>query len=137
MDSPNDSRGQCRPLTDGDSDSAADEPQDSQGALSTENSISELADECRQSLQACIQFETLMEYEWAENSLANFRFWAAGLGVFAGNDSLDERLSVDLHTRNLIKNLLILLKDPIDNCKALGEFRHIALDRLRSDKNQR
>lgn len=137
MDSPNDSQGQCRPLTDGDSDSAADEPQDSQGALSTENSISELADECCQSLQACIQVEILMEYEWAENSLANFRLWAAGLDVFADKDSLDERLSVDLSTRDLIKNLLILLKGLIDNCKAIGESRHITLDRLRSDMNQR
>lgn len=137
MDAPNDSRGQCRPLTDGDSDSAADEPQASQGALFTENSISELADECRQSLQACIQVETLMEDEWAENSLANFRLWAAGLGIFAGKDSLDERLSVDLLTRNVVKGLLILLKGLIDNCKALGEFRHITLDRLRSDMNQR
>lgn len=137
MDSPNNSRGQCRPLTDGNSDSEADEPQDSQGALSTENSISELADECRQSLQACIQVEILMEYEWAENNLANFRLWAAGLDVFAGKESLDERLSVDLSTRDLIKNLLILLKGLIDNCKALGEFRHITLDKLRSDMNQR
>ncbi len=135
MDSPNDSRGQCRPLTDGNSDSEADEPQASPGALSTENSICELADECRQSLQTCIQVQTLMEDEWAENSLGNFRLWAAGLGVFAAKDSLDERLSVDLHTRNLIKNLLILLKGLIDNCKALGESRHITLNILPSDMN--
>ncbi|KAL7783197.1 hypothetical protein V8C43DRAFT_326442 [Trichoderma afarasin] len=128
MDSPNDSQGQCRPLTDGDSDSAADEPQDSQGALSIENSISELADECRQSLQACIQVEILMEYEWAENSLANFRLWAAGLDVFADKDSLDERLSVDLSTRDLIKNLLILLKGLIDNCKAIASGQDIPAD---------
>ncbi|QYS99348.1 Peptidase_S8 domain-containing protein [Trichoderma simmonsii] len=122
MDAPNDSRGQCRPLTDGDSDSAADEPQASQGALFTENSISELADECRQSLQACIQVETLMEDEWAENSLANFRLWAAGLGIFAGKDSLDERLSA-----------LILLKGLIDNCKALASGQDIPTDDFHED----
>ncbi|KAM6486263.1 hypothetical protein HDV62DRAFT_403571 [Trichoderma sp. SZMC 28011] len=133
MDSPNDSRGQCRPLTDGSSDSEADEPQDSQGALSTENSISELADECRQSLQACIQVETLMEYEWAENSLANFRLWAAGLGVFADKDSLDERLSVDPFTRNVVKSLLILLKGLIDNCKAIASGQDIPADDFHED----
>ncbi|KAL5085882.1 hypothetical protein Trisim1_009796 [Trichoderma cf. simile WF8] len=133
MDSPNDSRGQCRLLTDGNSDSEADEPQASQGALVTENSISELADECRQILQACIQVETLMEDEWAENSLANFRLWAAGLGIFAGKDSLDERLSVDLLTRNVVKGLLILLKGLIDNCKALASGQDIPTDDFHED----
>ncbi|KKP00179.1 hypothetical protein THAR02_07703 [Trichoderma harzianum] len=65
-----------------------------------------------------------MESEWAENSLANFRLWAAGLGVFAGGKaSLDKRLSVDSLTGNLIKNLLILLKGLIDNCEALASGR--------------
>ncbi|KAJ4860087.1 hypothetical protein T069G_05075 [Trichoderma breve] len=77
-----------------------------------------------------------MEYEWAENSLANFRLWAAGLGVFAGKDSLDERLSVDLFTRDLIKNFLILLKGLIDNCKALASGQDIPADDFHEESTQ-
>ncbi|KAL6822098.1 hypothetical protein J3E69DRAFT_368252 [Trichoderma sp. SZMC 28015] len=109
-----------------------------QSTLPTESSISELADECRQSLQACIQVEILMEYEWAENRLAEFRLWAAGLGAFAsGKASLDERLSMDSLTRNLIKSLLILLKYCIDNCKTLASgLQDITADDFHEENTQ-
>lgn len=131
MDSPNDSQVQCQPLTDG--NSAVDVPQTSWSMLSTRRPISELADECRYRLEDCIYIETLMEQEWAADRLAEFTSWAAGRGVFAsGKDSLDERLSANLVVKGLIKNLLIILTFSIDECKELGEFRHITLHRLKT-----
>lgn len=132
MDSPDDFQVQYPPLADGNSDSVADRPQAFRGVLFT-LSISELADECRQSLQDCIQVETLMEHEWAADRLAEFTSWAADFGAFAsGKDSLDEKLSADRVMRGLYRNTLILLKISVERCKEIGGFLHITLYRLRT-----
>ncbi|KAK1255027.1 hypothetical protein MKX08_009022 [Trichoderma sp. CBMAI-0020] len=86
------------------------------------SSIAELADGCRRSLKACTQIEALMQYEWAENRLAEFKLWAAGSGAFASDKaSLDARLSVNWETKSLIKNLLTLLTGCIEKCQMIDE----------------
>lgn len=69
-----------------------------------------------------------MQHEWAENRLAEFKLWAAGTGVFAGDKtSLDARLAVNLETKNLITSILILLIDCIEKCKKLGELAPVVV----------
>lgn len=94
----------------------------SQDEYQLRSSIAELADQCRRSLEACTQNEALMQYEWAENRLAEFKLWAAGTGAFASDKaSLDARLSANWETKSIIKNLLILLTSCINKCQTIGE----------------
>lgn len=38
---------------------------------------------CRLSLEDCLTVESLREHGWAENRLADFNLWAAGVGASA------------------------------------------------------
>ncbi|KAF4954705.1 hypothetical protein FSARC_12035 [Fusarium sarcochroum] len=87
----------------------------------SESSISEICQECIQSLQACLDLPLLMQYEWSENRLAEFKLWAGGIGAFAGERaSLDARLAADRETKTLVKNILILLQGCIEKCRVAG-----------------
>lgn len=62
-----------------------------------------------------------MEFEWAENRLADFNMWAAGSGAFAGQRaSLDRRLAHEHDTQIVVMNLLVLLQSCVDRCYDLG-----------------
>ncbi|KAJ4024603.1 WD repeat-containing protein 88 [Fusarium irregulare] len=75
---------------------------------------------CRTSLSDCIQFETLMKNEWAENRLADFNLWASGVGASVkGKASLDARLATRPDARDVVANLLQVLTGAIEECKAL------------------
>ncbi len=63
----------------------------------------------------------LMDYEWAENRLAEFTLWASGIGVFAGERaSLDSRLATEWETKNLVLSILTLLLACIEKCQTAG-----------------
>jgi hypothetical protein len=63
-----------------------------------------------------------MQYEWAENRLAEFNLWAAGTGAFASEKaSLDSRLALEWETKNLIVGILISLLGCIERCFHAGE----------------
>lgn len=85
------------------------------------NSIEAVARPCRSALQNCVVIPSLMEYEWAENRLDEFKLWAATTGVFAGEKaSLDARLAVEWETKNLVTSILILLLGCLEKCQRLG-----------------
>src|SRR4051794_37034992 len=77
---------------------------------------------CRSSLQDCLAVETLAEHGWAENRLADFNLWAAGVGATAPTQaSLDWRLHFQPEARTVITHLLVTLREFIKQCKELGE----------------
>lgn len=85
------------------------------------SSIHEVAKQCQEALRKCTHLWPLMEYEWAENRLAEFSLWAAGTGAFAlERASLDSRLAIEWETKSLVINLLILLLGCIDKCQKAG-----------------
>jgi hypothetical protein len=85
-------------------------------------SISEVAQQCQASLQKCLYLQPLMQYEWAENRLAEFNLWAAGTGAFAGERaSLDARLALELETHTFVISILILLLGCIEKCQDTGK----------------
>ncbi|KAG5659084.1 hypothetical protein KAF25_000286 [Fusarium avenaceum] len=80
-------------------------------------SIAQIAEQCSQSLQKCTAVSILMELEWAENRLAEFKLWAGGVGAFASDRaSLDARLAVEWETKSLVTSILILLRACIKRC---------------------
>lgn len=84
-------------------------------------SIYEAATKCRNEFLPCLGVAGLMELEWAENRLADFNLWVNGIGALAGNRaSLDERLSRDPDTRNIIIRVLGLLQNSVRQCQSLG-----------------
>ncbi|KAK2022716.1 hypothetical protein LX32DRAFT_602292, partial [Colletotrichum zoysiae] len=90
-------------------------------AQQASNSIEVAAAQCRDSLQQCIAIPTLMQLEWAENRLAEFKLWAATTGALAGGAaSLDARLTMESDTKNLVQGLLVLLSGCLGRCKQLG-----------------
>lgn len=55
--------------------------------------ILETLQPCQKALEDNLHVPPLMEYEWAQNRLADFNLWCAGLGALAkGRVSLDHRL---------------------------------------------
>lgn len=77
---------------------------------------------CRKSLSDCIQSDELMQNEWAENRLADFNLWASGLGASVqGRASLDARLASRPDAQDAVANLLQVLTDAVEHCKALGK----------------
>ncbi|KAK1967664.1 hypothetical protein LY78DRAFT_668894 [Colletotrichum sublineola] len=71
--------------------------------------------------QQCTVIPTLMQLEWAENRLAEFKLWAASIGALAGGAaSLDARLTTESNTKNLVKGLLLLLSECLGKCKRFG-----------------
>ncbi|KAK2053266.1 hypothetical protein LY76DRAFT_524943, partial [Colletotrichum caudatum] len=87
-------------------------------AQQASNSIEVAAAGCRDSLQQCLAIPTLMQLEWAENRLAEFKLWAATSGALAGGAaSLDARLTMESDTKNLVRGLLVLLSGCLGKCK--------------------
>ena|SRR5450432_4428345 len=85
--------------------------------------IFEAAAACRQSFEECLSIDRLMDHEWAENRLADFNLWAAGVGAFAKKDaSLDQRLVFKPDVREVIVNLLYMLKAFVEQCQDHGEL---------------
>lgn len=96
------------------------------------SSIGEVARQCQDALRKCLHIPPLMEYEWAENRLAEFNLWAAGTGAFAGERaSLDSRLAVEWDTKNFLVSILILLLGCIEKCQAPGKISVLLSLRLR------
>lgn len=78
---------------------------------------------CRWSLQDCQSIEALMDGGWAENRLADFNLWAAGVGASARTEvSLDWRLHFQPKARLVLTSLLVTLKKFIEQCKDLCEY---------------
>ena len=83
--------------------------------------ISDATDACRQSFEECLRIDSLMKKEWAENRLADFNLWAAGVGASAKQRaSLDDRLAFKPDVRAVVLNLLVLLRILVYECKKLG-----------------
>ncbi|KAF2683624.1 hypothetical protein K458DRAFT_39983 [Lentithecium fluviatile CBS 122367] len=83
-------------------------------------SIADAAAACRESLTECLAIESLRE-EWAEDRLADFKLWDAGVGASSNKKaSLEERLILKPHVRNVVLDLLIVLKSTFDQCRELG-----------------
>jgi hypothetical protein len=79
---------------------------------------------CRSSFEECLLIDRLMDHEWAENRLADFNLWAAGIGASAGKDaSLDQRLVFKPDVRDVIVNLLYMLKAFVEQCQEQGKLR--------------
>ena len=87
---------------------------------------------CRQSLEDCLAITSLIKNEWAENRLAEFNLWAAGVGASAvkQRNSLYKRLAVETDVRDVVTNLLITLKAFVEECKKLGGLSMISQCRV-------
>jgi hypothetical protein len=79
---------------------------------------------CRRSLERCICFRSLNNDRWAENRLADFNVWDAGLGASSSRRaSLEDRLASKTHVRTAVLNLLILYCNAIEVVEKLGKIR--------------
>lgn len=86
------------------------------------SSIGDVAWQCRAALQQCVAIPVLMELEWAENRLAEFKMWAQTTGAFAGEKaSLDARLALEPDVQNLVMSMLILLHGCVERCEKLSQ----------------
>lgn len=86
-------------------------------------SISDAAYACRESFRECLAIKSLTRQEWAENRLADFNLWAAGIDAFANTTaSLDQRLAFKPEVRTVVTNLLITMQIFIKDCKELGRL---------------
>jgi hypothetical protein len=73
---------------------------------------------CRHEFEKCLSITELMNDEWAENRLADFNLWAASVGGSAKNQaSLDQRLTLKPHVRDVVANLLRMLATFIKQCR--------------------
>lgn len=86
------------------------------------SAIYNATEDCRTSFRRCLASKELMVDEWAENRLADFNLWAAGLGASAKPEvSLDTRLINDPGARDVVIGLLLTLKAYIEQCERLGK----------------
>ncbi|MCJ1349815.1 hypothetical protein MMC31_008056, partial [Peltigera leucophlebia] len=85
------------------------------------HSIFNASNACRQSFEGCLTITSLVHNEWAENRLAEFNLWAAGVGAsMKQRASLDKRLAFETDVRDVVTDLLITLKAFIEECRKLG-----------------
>jgi hypothetical protein len=78
---------------------------------------------CRRSLERCTYIRSLNNDGWAENRLADFNVWDAGLGASSSRRaSLEDRLALKTHVRIAVLNLLILYYNAIEVVKDLGKI---------------
>ena len=86
-------------------------------------SIYDATELCRSSFQECLDIKELMKDEWAENRLADFNLWAAGVGASARQEAcLDTRLSDEPGARQVVIGLLVSLEAYIEQCKSNGKI---------------
>jgi hypothetical protein len=63
-----------------------------------------------------------MEYQWAENRMADFNLWVSGTGAsIRTRASLDSRLAPQPEASEVIANILLVLSSIVDECRELGE----------------
>ncbi|KAF9890246.1 hypothetical protein FE257_006158 [Aspergillus nanangensis] len=75
---------------------------------------------CRRAFQEATHIPRLMQQEWAEDRMAEFNLWAAGVGAsVTGKASLDDRLCANQETQTIITNLLLMLEILLHQC--IGE----------------
>ncbi|KAH8699354.1 hypothetical protein GQ44DRAFT_832153 [Phaeosphaeriaceae sp. PMI808] len=90
------------------------------GDVEKTSSIADATISCRQSLTKCLDVKSLKD-DWAEDRLADFKLWDAGVGASSNRkSSLEERLASKPHVRNVVLNLLMVIKITIDQCGELG-----------------
>lgn len=95
------------------------------------HSIFNASNACRQSFEDCLTVTSLINNEWAENRLAEFNLWAAGVGASVKERaSLDTRLTLQTEVRDVVTNLLVMLKAFIEECKTLGRLSMISQSRV-------
>lgn len=104
-------------------DGRLDESDGTKGTKLTTIEIPTIADTtiaCRKSLVDCLDVQSLKD-DWAEDRLADFMLWDAGVGASSvGKSSLEERPGIKRHVRDVILDLLLVLKSTIDQCLELG-----------------
>jgi hypothetical protein len=77
---------------------------------------------CRESFREAVNMPQLMKDEWAENCSAKFKLWSAGAGIAAADKgSLDARLAQAPEGRDVVINLLRMLKVLLSKCIEKGE----------------
>lgn len=87
------------------------------------SSIYDITERCRDAFGDCTFAPQLMQEQWAENRLADFNLWAAGVGASThGPACLDSRLSSDELARDIVLSLLFSLNAHLDECIRLGKF---------------
>ena len=95
---------------------------DTASADSIPRDISHATNACVRSLQECRSVPELMDGSWAENRLADFNLWAAGVGASArSRASLDWRLHFQPEVHIVLTSLLVTLKNFTDECKDIGK----------------
>lgn len=95
------------------------------------HSIFHASNACRQSFEDCLTITSLIHNEWAENRLAEFNLWAAGVGASVKQRaSLDVRLALETEVRDVVTNLLITLRAFIEECRKLGRLSMISQSRV-------
>lgn len=95
------------------------------------HSIFHASNACRQSFEDCLTITSLIHNEWAENRLAEFNLWAAGVGASVKQRaSLDVRLALETEVRDVVTNLLITLRAFIEECRKLGRLSRISQSRV-------
>lgn len=91
----------------------------STGAMASPSTILDATMLCRQIFKSATQYPRVMDQEWAENRLADFKLWAKGAGALApGKASLDHRLASSAETHSIILNLLVMLSMLMEDCIA-------------------
>lgn len=97
----------------------------STGAMASPSTILDATMLCRQIFKSATQYPRLMDQEWAENRLADFKLWAKGAGALApGKASLDHRLASSAETHSIILNLLVMLSMLMEDCIAAATNTH-------------
>lgn len=80
---------------------------------------------CRKSLEGCCEVDSLMGGHWAENRLADFNLWSAGVGASASRQaSLDRRLRFHRDTKFVFLGLLSTLWEWTERYKELGRLQY-------------
>ncbi|KAK4169927.1 hypothetical protein QBC43DRAFT_306852 [Cladorrhinum sp. PSN259] len=76
---------------------------------------------CRRCLESCQPIEALSRDGWAENRLADFNLWAAGVGAGVTHQaSLDRRLDFHPKVRLVLTGLLMTVTTIFGQCKAIA-----------------
>ncbi|CAN9480079.1 unnamed protein product [Alternaria alternata] len=95
-------------------DSPRNRPNPSAKAFDGSQNIVDATKACRDSFARCPVIKGL-GINWAEDRLADFKLWDASVGASSNrNTSLDKRLDFKPHIRNVVVDLLTVLKSTID-----------------------
>jgi len=85
------------------------------------SSIYDATERWRCSFQRYLAINNLTYHEWAENRLADFNLWAAGVGASTNREAcLDTRLSDEPGARQVVISVLVTLEAYVKQCARLG-----------------